>query len=158
VVSNTVWQCVVAHTSPGFGAFSSARAANPTRWKQIPAFLKGIIFGAGSLAERDAGGNIFSAIEMTERMQISWLRKTGAGAIEQAATIYADTIADGTPTVAMIFKADEVFSNGKWSGTADGSYGARVQARGNFGASDISFEWTGTDIKFYVNNTLVKTL
>lgn len=158
VVTNTVWQCVTAHTSPGSGVFASDRAANPSRWKQIPAFLRGIVFGAGSLAEIGSGNNIFSAIEMTERMQVSWFRKTGAGAIEQAANIYADTIADGTTPVSLIFKADQVFSNAKWAGTADGTYGGRVQTRGGFGASDISFQWTGTDIEFYINNTLVKTL
>jgi hypothetical protein len=158
VVSNTVWQCVTAHTSPGSGVFSSDRAANPSRWKQIPAFLRGVIFGAGSLAEIGSGNNIFSAIEMTERMQVSWYRKTGAGAVEQAANIYADTIADGTAAVSLIFKADQVFSTAKWAGTADGTYGGRVQTRGNFGANDISFQWDGTNIKFYIDNTLVKTL
>ena len=158
VVSNTVWQCVVAHTSPGSGVFSTDRAANPSRWKQIPAFLKGIIFGAGSLAERESGTNFFNAIEMTERMAVGWFRKTSAGVVESAATIFADTIADGTAPVSLIFRADQVFSSGKWSGTADGSYGARVQTRGNFGANEISFQWTGTSIEFYIDNILVKTL
>ena len=157
-VSNTIWQCMVAHTSPGSGAMAADRAANSTRWKQVPAHLKGIVFGAGSLAEIGDGFNLFSAIDFTERMQVSWSRKTGAGAVEQSATIFADTIADGTPAVPLIFRAGQIFTTGKWSGQADGTYGAAIQGRGSGGSHTISFAWDGANLNFYVDNTLVKTL
>lgn len=154
--SNTVWQCITPHTSPGSGTFADYRAANIGVWKAIPGHLSGIVFGATSLAELSPGGNIFSAIEMTERMQIGWYRKNGSGGVEQSATVYADFIPDGSPAVAMIFRQGQVFSNGVWSGNADGTNGARIQGRG--AGQVLSFEWDGTNILFFVDGTQVKSL
>jgi len=34
---NSIWRCLVAHTSPASGTFAAARAANPTHWSNAPA-------------------------------------------------------------------------------------------------------------------------
>ena len=51
-----------------------------------------------------------------------------------------------------------VYSASKFAGNADGTYGAKIQGRGNSGNHAISFAWTGTQIQVYVDNTLVKSI
>jgi hypothetical protein len=156
--SNTIFRCLVAHTSPASGTFAADRTANPNRWKQNPGALSGIVFGVGALAERNPGANIFSAIEMPERHVINWQRKTAGGAIEEAAVIFADEMPDGTPATQLIFRPYSVYTNGIWAGSADGTTGAMIQGRGSGGANAFSFRWTGTNVEIYVDNTLVKTI
>jgi hypothetical protein len=157
-VSDTIWRCIEAHTSPGSGTFAAARAANPARWKQNPASLSGIIFGAGCLAERTAGSNYFSAIEFTENMAMTWFRKTSAGAVEQAGVFFAENMPDGTPVTQLILRAYAVFTNMVYAGTADGTTGALIQGRDAGGGDAFSFRKNGSAVEIYVNNVLVKTL
>lgn len=106
-----VYRCTVNHTSPSTGIMSTDRAINPTRWKARPAALKGLIFTAGGLAELAPGSNVFSAIEMTERTQISWWRGNDSAA-EQSAYIWCDFIPAGTPAVGLtIGQYGMTFSN-----------------------------------------------
>lgn len=98
--TQVVYRCTVNHTSNSVGDMATARAANPTRWKARPSALKGLIFTAGGLAELAPGSNVFSAIEMTERTQISWWRGNESAA-EQSAYIWCDFIPAGTPAIGI---------------------------------------------------------
>lgn len=95
-----VYRCTSSHTSPASGVMSTDRAANPTRWKARPAGYKGLVFTAGGLAELSPGSNVFSAIEMHERTQISWWRGNESAA-EQSGYIWCDFIPMGTPAVGI---------------------------------------------------------
>lgn len=99
-----VYRCLQAHTSNSVGDMATARAANPTRWKARPAAYKGLIFTAGGLAELSPGSNVFSAIEMHERTQISWWRGN-ASAAQQSGYIWCDFIPMGTPAVGITIGA-----------------------------------------------------
>jgi len=102
-----VYRCMQAHTSSSIGDMPLARATNPQRWKPRPAAVKGLVFTAGSLAELAAGANVFSAMEMPERTQISWWRGTAGGA-QQSAYIWCDFIPMGKPAVGIRFTADMI--------------------------------------------------
>jgi hypothetical protein len=106
-VTQVVYRCTQAHTSPSTGGMAGARSVNSVRWKQRPAAVKGIVFTAGSLAELAPGANVFSAMEMHERTQISWWRGN-ASQTEQSAYIWADNIPMGKPTVGIRFTADMI--------------------------------------------------
>lgn len=188
-VSNVVFMCRVAHTS-GATAMAADRAANPTYWKQRPAYRTGIVATAGSVAESSPGSNFFPFMQMTERMQLSWNRKNGSGLVETSSYIIGDTIPDGATAVGLTFQHDTLllsggnlifdkanpiiaargatansdlvfspngtgknYSTAMWAGNADGSIGAKVQGRGSGNA--ISFNWTGTTVAIYVDNTFV---
>jgi len=53
----TIWECLIAHTSPTTGTFAAARAANPTYWEGLATGLRargewatGVSYSAGDLA------------------------------------------------------------------------------------------------------------
>jgi len=53
----TIWECLIAHTSPASGTFAGARAANPTYWEGLATGLRargewatGVSYAAGDLA------------------------------------------------------------------------------------------------------------
>lgn len=106
-LTQIVYRCRQAHTSASTGVMATARAANSALWKARPAAVKGLVFTAGSLAELAPGANVFSAMEMHERTQISWWRGSAAGA-EQSAYIWCDNIPMGKPAVGIRFAADMV--------------------------------------------------
>jgi len=106
-MTDVVYRCAVSHTSGGAG-FPSDRAFNPTYWKALPGFRSGIVFTAGSLAEKAVGTNVLSALALTERMQIEWLRKNGSGNTEPSAFIWADNIPDGSAAVGITFSQNLV--------------------------------------------------
>lgn len=158
-VTDIVWQCMVAHTSPASGDMVADRLANPTRWKQIPAAYSGLIFASSSLVELVPGSDIYSAIELAERQQIGGYRLNGSGVVEQSFTIYGDRIPDGSPVVPLVFRQGQIWSSAMWSGNADGSTGAKIQGRGS--GNVISFRWNDSglgSIEIYVDNILVKTI
>jgi hypothetical protein len=95
-----IYRATVAHTSPSAGLMSTDRATNTSRWKQLPAAKKGLIFTAGSLAELYPGTNVFSAMEMHERVQLSWWRGDATWA-EQSAYIWSENIPRGSPAVGI---------------------------------------------------------
>lgn len=101
------YRATVAHTSPSTGLMSTDRAANTTRWKAHPASRKGLVFTAGSLAELYPGTNVFSAMEMHERVQLSWWRGDTTWA-EQSAYIWSENIPRGSPAVGITFQQSGV--------------------------------------------------
>ncbi|CAN7376845.1 hypothetical protein LJR231_002270 [Phyllobacterium sp. LjRoot231] len=50
------------------------------------------------------------------------------------------------------------YSTAFWAGNADGSFGGKLQMRGNFGASYVSFRQNGANLEIYVDATLFKTI
>lgn len=153
--SDIVFTCRVAHTSSG-AFMSTYRAANPTHWKQRPAFRKGIVFAAGALAETSPGSNFFTGIDFQERTRISWMRNN-AGVTELSGFILVDTSVDGAAPNGITMGGGLIHSLQKWAGAADGTYGGILQGRGNGGANGISFRWNSAvpRIEIYVDNTLV---
>lgn len=106
-----VYRCREAHTSAATGVMATTRASNPSRWKPRPGAVKGLVFTAGSLAELAPGANVFSALEMHERTQISWWRGN-AGTAQQSAYIWCDNIPMDKPTVGLRFQESfAVFEN-----------------------------------------------
>lgn len=98
------YRATVGHTSPAGGSMTQDRAANPSRWKQLPGARKGLVFTAGSIAEVSPGTNVFPVLDMPERHQITWSRKNWAtNAVEQSAVIWCENIPYGKPTIVVTF-------------------------------------------------------
>lgn len=161
--TDVVYRCMTAHTSPAGGFFSSARMANPAHWKARPAFKKGIVFTAGGLAEAAAGANVFTAMSMTERTQISWYRNA-AGVSQQSAFIWADTIPDGSAAVGITFKQDLVDITGATGIRAAGllvgdltNYLTMTRAAGANGNVTIANPGTGI-ISFSQNGAVIASV
>lgn len=102
--TDIVYRCIVAHTSPASGTFAQSRSSN-NYWRALPGAYKGLLFTVGSLAEQSPGSNVFSAMEMQERSQISWTRINGSGNVEQSGFIWTDFTTDGTSPVGITLKS-----------------------------------------------------
>lgn len=122
-------------------------------------FRVGIVIANGSLTDRlGSGSGIFEAMSMPDRHQISWYRASDGA---QSGFIWCDTtttgVANGITIDALgITVTGRVHTTGLHTGNADGTNGAKIQGRG--GNNAISFNWNGTNIQIYVDNTLVKSI
>lgn len=102
--TKVAYRCAEAHTSNASSSMNTDRTANPNRWKARPAFKKAIVITSGSVAENYPGSNVFSAIEMPERHQITWKRKDGDYTY-QSAYIWCDGFPAGSGPVGLTFSA-----------------------------------------------------